>query len=118
MNEDYTTPDMPLIAAVAEKQVHESRRRIDQVIKREVQDAMERKQFEVATALADAGVPVNRFDNTPEGARALAWCMKLMDIQIQKLVFQDDFRRSGYYIYRMGQQAGFVPCEIVRGVMI
>lgn len=118
MTEDHTLPDIPLIAAVAEKQVHESRKRIDQVIAREVQDAMQRKEFEIAAALADAGVPINRFDNTPEGARALKWCMDLMDIQLQKLVFQDDFRKSGYYVYRMGEQVGFVPCEIVRGVMI
>lgn len=118
MNDDLLKDAPPLVAAVKEKPKHESRVRMDQAVNREIQEAVERKQYEIAAALGDAGVPINRFPNTPEGAKALAWCMKLMDIQIQKLMFAEDTRKSGYYIYRLGELAAFIPCERVRGVWV
>lgn len=108
----------PVVAMVQEKEVSESRKRFDQVVQREVQDAVERKQFEVAAALAKAGVPINEFPYTEEGSQQLAAWMKEHKIQVNKIVIQEDFTKSGYYIERSGVLLEFVPCEIVRGVMV
>lgn len=107
-----------VIAMEPKQKLHESRLRMDQAIQREVQDAMERKQFEVSAMLAKAGVPINEYPDTPEGATQLKKFMDEHDIQVQKLVYQDNFRMSGYYVSRAGLHIGMVPCEIVRGVMI
>lgn len=110
--------DTPVVAAVKEAKVSDSRQRFDQIVQREVQDAVERKQLEVADMLAKAGVPINDFPDTEEGVAQLHAWMKEHEITVDKLVYQDAFRRSGYYVSRAGIEIGMVPCEIVRGVMI
>jgi len=107
-----------VIAVAPEPQKITGRQAFDQAIQREVQDAVARKEFEVAAMMEKAGCPINEFPNTPEGAQQLAAWMKEHDLQVDKLVFQDDFGRSGYYVKRAGIEIGMVPCEIVRGMMI
>lgn len=113
-----TLEETQIIAAVPEQKKHESRLRMDQAIEQEVRDAMTETQFKVAELLAQAGVPINEFPDTEEGTAQLHAWMKEHEIQVDKLVFQDNFARSGYYVMRAGIEIGMVPCRIVRGVMI
>lgn len=108
----------PIVAMIKEIDRSDSRKAFDQVVDREVQDAIERKQLELVALLAEAGVPVNEFDDTPDGIRQLHEYLNEHDISIDRLIFQDNWAESGTHIYRAGILIGIVNAEIVRGVMV
>lgn len=110
--------DTPVVALEINPEVSESRRRFNEAVAAEIEEAVQRKQLELVKAMADAGIPLDEFPNTNEGLAGLRAWMKDHDIAIDRVVNQEDFSQSGTYIKRADMIVGFVPAEIVRGVLI